>query len=354
MDSNKRVALGMSGGVDSSTSAALLQAAGYEVVGVTCVFAPGLKSDAAVRDAAEVCAQLGIQHVVRDCTEGFACTVVQPFVDEYRAGRTPIPCVHCNATCKMPALLAAADEAGCAKVATGHYARIVHDDATGRYVVKTALDTRKDQSYMLALLTQDQLARFITPLGETTKTTVRAQASEIGLATADRPESQDVRFIEGDYRDFLAAHGVKDAPGDVVDLAGTVVGRHTGLFNYTVGQRKGIGIAAAEPYYVVAKRAATNQLVVGYKDDTFVDEVRVDHANWQAIERLDGPLECSVKLRYRTRPAACVVTPDGDGAIVRLETPQPTTAPGQCAVFSSDDTVLGGATIVTIGKSERR
>lgn len=348
MEADKWVALGMSGGVDSSTTAALLTQAGYQVLGVTCVFASGASSDAAVADAAQVCAQLGIEHVTRDCTADFSCSVVQPFIDEYRAGRTPIPCVHCNAVCKLPALLAAADSHGCAYVATGHYARIEHDLRSGRYVVKRALDERKDQSYMLALLSQDQLARFLTPLGTTTKTAVRREAAERGLATAERPESQDVCFIDGDYRDFLAAHGVQDAPGDVVDQLGKVVGRHTGLFNYTVGQRKGIGIAADRPYYVVAKRARENQLVVGFKDDAFIEEVRVRDGVWQAFERLEGPLECDVKLRYRTHPVACTVQPDGDGALVRLHTPQPTTAPGQCAVFSLGDTVLGGATIEAV------
>lgn len=346
MDERKRIALGMSGGVDSSTSATILQRDGYEVIGVTCLFNAGAAADGAIRDAAAVCEQLGIRHVVRDCTADFACQVVEPFVDGYARGFTPIPCVHCNATCKMPALLAAADDLDCTKVATGHYARIARLQDSGRYVVKRALDFGKDQSYMLALLTQEQLARFVTPLGGTTKTAVRIEAHDLNLSVADRPESQDVCFIEGDYREFLAAHGVNPQPGAIVDGAGRRLGTHTGLFNYTIGQRKGIGIAADEPYYVIAKRPEENELVVGFQDETTIEGVLVEQANWQAFEHLDAPLECSVKLRYRATAAPCIVEPTEKGARVHLISPQPTTAPGQCAVFSLGDTVLGGATIV--------
>ena len=259
----RRVALGMSGGVDSAVSAALLMRAGYEVVGVTCRFTDDAAADRAVGDAAAVCARLGLRHVEWDCAALFESAVVQPFVDAYAAGLTPSPCVGCNACCKLPSLLAAADELGCESVATGHYARIAQLADSGRYVVKCALDARKDQSYMLALLSQEQLARLVLPLGGTTKAEVRVLAADLGLPVAEKPESQDVCFIEGDYRAFLRARGVDDRPGTIVDCAGAVLGRHDGLANYTVGQRKGIGVAAPEPYYVVAKRPETCELVVG-------------------------------------------------------------------------------------------
>ncbi|MBX9034105.1 tRNA 2-thiouridine(34) synthase MnmA [Gordonibacter massiliensis (ex Traore et al. 2017)] len=342
----QRVALGMSGGVDSAVSAALLMRAGYEVVGVTCRFTDDAAADRAAADAAAVCARLGVRHAERDCTGLFECEVVRPFVDGYAAGLTPSPCVGCNARCKLPALLDAADELGCRAVATGHYARIVQLAESGRYAVKAALDVRKDQSYMLALLDQDQLARLVLPLGGTTKAEVRVLAADLGLPVAEKPESQDVCFIEGDYRAFLQARGVDDRPGDIVDRSGTVLGRHDGLANFTVGQRKGIGIAASEPYYVVDKRPDTADLVVGFANEALIGGVLAGPVRWQAIERLDEPRAASVKLRYRSRAVPCIIEPEPEGRVrAVLREPQPTTAPGQFAVFSVGDTVLGGGMI---------
>ncbi|MEG0322358.1 MAG: tRNA 2-thiouridine(34) synthase MnmA, partial [Raoultibacter sp.] len=274
-----RVALGMSGGVDSATSAAVLMRAGFEVLGVTCLFTDDAKSQAAVRDAAAVCALLGIKHEVSDCTSLFGCEVVDAFVESYAAGFTPSPCVSCNARCKIPALIQAADAFGCEKVATGHYARIAQLSENGRFVVKTALDNSKDQSYMLSQLDQDQLARLILPLGGTTKADVRVLADELGLHVADKPESQDICFIEGDHIAYLEERGVEGVPGNVVDSRGTVVGEHAGLFRYTIGQRKGIGIAASDPYYVIGKHFSRNELVVGFKDETSIGAVTVAHPN---------------------------------------------------------------------------
>ena len=347
-----RIALGMSGGVDSAVSAAVLMRAGYEVVGVTCLFVDDEKSRAAAVDAAGVCAHLGIEHAVWKCSEAFEREVVEPFVSDYACGLTPSPCVSCNARCKVPQLLQAADEFGCEKAATGHYARVAQLQDSGRFVVKAALDTSKDQSYMLSQLTQDQLARLVLPLGAATKVDVRVLASDLGLAVADKPESQDICFIEADHRAFLEERGVAGEPGCVVNAQGEVVGRHEGLFRYTIGQRKGIGIAAPEPYYVIGKRFGENELVVGYKDATLIDRVRVASPNWQAFEQLVDPLECMVKLRYRSAKAACTVTPCSDGSVeVGLLTPQPTTAPGQHAVFYLGETVLGGGAIAHVGES---
>ena len=255
-------------------------------------------------------------------------------------------CVGCNACCKLPSLLAAADELGCESVATGHYARIAQLADNGRYVVKCALDARKDQSYMLALLSQEQLARLVLPLGGTTKAEVRVLAADLGLPVAEKPESQDVCFIEGDYRAFLRARGVDDRPGAIVDCAGAVLGRHDGLANYTVGQRKGIGVAAPEPYYVVAKRPETSELVVGFADEARISSVLTGPVRWQALACLDGPRAASVKLRYRSRAVPCIIEPEPEGRVrAVLREPQPTTAPGQFAVFSVGDTVLGGGMI---------
>ncbi|WP_080799459.1 tRNA 2-thiouridine(34) synthase MnmA [Arabiibacter massiliensis] len=341
-----RIALGMSGGVDSAVSAALLLRAGFQVVGVTCRFHDDAASDAAVADAAAVCARLGIEHVEHACTGLFERCVVEPFARAYAEGLTPSPCVGCNARCKMPALAEAADAHGCERIATGHYARIAQLSASERFVVKTALDARKDQSYMLALLAQDQLARLVLPLGAMTKAEVRVIAADLGLPVAEKPESQDNCFVEGDYRDFLRERGVAGEPGEVVDRAGRVLGRHSGLPSYTVGQRKGIGIAAAEPYYVVGKDVARNRLVVGFADEARVAAAVACPMNWQAFDALAEQREAMVKLRYRSRAVPCIIEPeDGQRVRIALHEPQPTTAPGQYAVLYEGDTVLGGGMI---------
>ena len=378
MGKSKRVALGMSGGVDSSVSVEILKRAGYDVVGVTCVFQEGESSYAAARDAADVCRRMGVFHVVRDCTALFDEQVVRPFVQGYASGLTPSPCVGCNANAKFPSLFAAADDLGCDLVATGHYARIVRlretepeqepksksvsgsgpapeqeqeqeqkqEPAPERYAVMAALDARKDQSYMLAMLTQEQLSRIVFPLGAMTKAEVRIIATDLGLEVADKPESQDVCFIDGDYRPFLHARGFTDVPGPIVNGRGKVLGHHEGLSNYTVGQRKGIGVSGPEPYYVVGKRVEDHALVVGCASEAKISAVVVENANWQAVPSLAKPCEAMVKLRYRSAPAACVIEPLGNGhVLVRLRSPQPTTAPGQYAVFYMGASVLGGGLI---------
>ena len=331
---------------DSAVSAALLMRAGYEVVGVTCRFRDNAATERAAADAAAVCSQLGIRHEAPGCVGEFERCVVEPFVSSYAAGLTPSPCVGCNARCKMPALVRVADELGCDRIATGHYARIARLSDSGRFVVKRALDARKDQSYMLSLLSQEQLARLVLPLGAMTKAEVRVIAADLGLVVAEKAESQDNCFIEGDYRPFLRARGVEDAPGDIVDRMGNVLGCHEGLANYTVGQRKGIGVAGPEPYYVVEKRVETRELVVGFADETLIGSVVVGDMNWQAFESLGESYGAMVKLRYRSRPCACIIEPEDDQRVsLALRSPQPTTAPGQYAVLYDGDTVLGGGMI---------
>lgn len=342
----KRIALGMSGGVDSAVSALLLMRAGYEVVGVTCLFQNDAASKQAVRDAAAVCERLGIAHVAHDGTAAFDRCVVQPFVTSYAQGLTPSPCVACNAQCKLPELMQAATEHGCDQVATGHYARIAQLTESGRFVVKTALDTHKDQSYMLALLSQRQLSQLVLPLGAMTKAEVRIIAEDAGLPVAHKADSQDVCFIDGDYRTFLRERGVEDTPGPIVTRAGVVVGTHQGLSNFTVGQRKGLGVAAPKPYYVIEKRPHTAELVVGFADEAMIVGVRLEDINWQAFQNPGKPLEAFVKLRYRSRAVPCIIKPEeAGGAYIALRSPQPTTAPGQYAVLYAGDTVLGGGMI---------
>ncbi len=348
-----RVALGMSGGVDSAVSAALLLRAGYEVVGVTCRFLDGDATDRAIHDAAAVCDALGIPQMVPSCIDQFRAQVIRPYVAEYACGKTPSPCIACNAHCKLPALINAAQASGCDHVATGHYARIVQLESNGRFVVKTALDPGKDQSYMLSLLSQEQLSQLILPLGGMTKPAVRIMAEDLNLPVAHKPESQDACFIVGDYRDFLLAQGVQNKPGDIIDRTGRVLGQHDGLTHFTIGQRKGIGVAAMEPYYVIEKRYNTNELVVGFANEALIESLHINHINWQAwdADKISfDPIEAFVKLRYRSKAVPCIIEPDGvGGGRIALQSPQPTTAPGQYAVFYRGDTVLGGGMIEEVG-----
>ncbi|MGI6104914.1 MAG: tRNA 2-thiouridine(34) synthase MnmA [Raoultibacter sp.] len=348
----RKIVLGMSGGVDSATSAIYLMRAGYEVIGCTALFLDDEHSRQSAKEAEAVCKSLGIVHITRDCTALFEREVVKPFVEDYAHGLTPSPCVQCNARAKIPALFEVARELACEKVATGHYARIDSLAHNGRYIVKTALDQSKDQSYMLSQLSQAQLKSLVLPLGSSTKVEVRALAKEAGLEVAHKEDSQDICFIDGKYPDFLRARGLIEKEGSIVDRSGKVLGKHAGLSSLTVGQRKGIGVAAAEPYYVLDKRFETNELVVGFKEESFINGVVVHKLNWQAIECLGNPLECTVKLRYRSRAVPCVVEPcaigsDTDSAtvVVSFSNPQASTASGQVAVFYQGEEVLGGGVI---------
>ncbi len=346
MGIGKRVALGMSGGVDSSTAAAVLMHHGYEVVGVTCVFQDDEATRASIAGAREACRRFGIEHAVRNCVERFSRCVIEPFVRGYEKGETPSPCVGCNAVMKIPELLSFADEHGCDLVATGHYARVNQLKDSGRFAVLCGLDNRKDQSYMLALLRQRQLSRLVLPLGGMTKLQVRAFAADLGLQCADAPESQDICFAPDGYRALLAAWGVASPAGDIVDMRGAVVGSHTGLVDYTIGQRKGIGVAGPEPYYVIGKDAAENRLTIGTAHECRINAVVASGVNWQAIEGVSEPLDAMVKLRYRSTPCPCIIEPMGaDRVRVALRSPQAPTAPGQHAVFYQGVTVLGGGVI---------
>ena len=339
----EHIALGLSGGVDSATSAALLLSEGYRVTGVTCIFHDDEASRAAVSDAEEVCRFLGIDHVVYEAQQVFDEVVVQPFVEECCAGLTPSPCVTCNRFCKIPVLCKAADDLGCEKIATGHYARVVEDLDAGRFTLKRALDETKDQTYMLSLLTQDQLARLVLPLGGYTKAEVRHYAQAHGIPVAHRPESQDLCFIAGDYRDFLLDAGIEDQPGSIKTLNGEVVGQHEGLHRYTLGQRKGLGVALGEPQFVVSKDTLDNALVIAPKRDAFITSVEVAEVNWM-LAMPEGP--CTVKIRYRSAPVlATLLALDANRVRVTFNEPQTLTAPGQCCAFYQGSVLLGGGII---------
>ncbi|MBR2790813.1 MAG: tRNA 2-thiouridine(34) synthase MnmA [Eggerthellaceae bacterium] len=340
----------MSGGVDSSVSAALLLQDGWEVIGVTLDFVCDGSGCCDAADAHAVCGALGIRHLHRDCSPAFEERVIRPFCDAYAAGLTPSPCPGCNATTKIPELLEAAREVGATHVATGHCARI---DKTpeGRFAVRAAADGRKDQSYMLSRLTQEQLACLVLPLGAMEKAQVRALAASLGLPVAQRPDSEDLCFAPQGYRALLAERGVEGVPGPIRDSAGKVLGTHTGLLEYTIGQRGGLGIGGLPaPLYVMEKDAADNAIVVGFAGEAKMRGCGVRDAVWQAVPAPDQPLDASVKLRYRSAPAPCIIRPGTQSGTFRVELAEPRalTAPGQYAVFYRGDTVLGSAMISRI------
>lgn len=354
----------MSGGVDSSVCALLLQQAGYDVRGATMVLRGGeVLSDAAegegptcgssrdVEDARAVCRRLDIPHDAFDLRDRFDAAVIRPFCDAYLGGRTPNPCIDCNRFLKFEALQQRRRAMGLDYVATGHYARRRWDAATERWRLLRASDPAKDQSYVLYHLTQDTLAHMLFPLGELTKDEVREMARAHGFVTAEKPESQDICFVpDGDYAGFIAGRCGADtafSPGEIVDREGRVLGEHAGLIRYTIGQRKGIGVAAREPLYVLGKDAFANQLIVGFKDELLSSGVVACDVNLISGGVLEGPREVQVKTHYRQRPVPAVAEQTGpDELTVTFDEPQRAAAPGQAAVLYEGDIVLGGGTIV--------
>ncbi|MBQ6453487.1 MAG: tRNA 2-thiouridine(34) synthase MnmA [Coriobacteriales bacterium] len=337
-----RVLLGMSGGVDSSVSALLLRQQGHEVLGCCLLLAPQTSAD----DARTAAAQMNIPFHVVDAREAFERDVMEPFVAQYRCGLTPSPCVHCNRTCKFPLLLRTAHELGCDAIATGHYARVQQDAASGRWQLLRGLNAHRDQSYMLCGLSQEMLSRLLFPLGDFDKNEVRALAHQAGLTVASKSDSQDLCFVpDGDHLAFLARRGVVDAPGDIVDAQGRVLGQHKGLHRYTQGQRKGIEIPGPYPYYVLDKDIAGNKLVIGTADELGLASCLVNGVNW-ITPTPAAPIRARVKVRYRQTAVPATVKPLPDAAArVRFDTPMTAIAPGQACVFYGGDLVLGGGII---------
>jgi tRNA-specific 2-thiouridylase len=347
----------MSGGVDSSAAAALLVEQGYDVVGITlklwpqdCVNRAEDKccGPQAVTDARSVSHKLNIPYYLVDEAEDFQKQVIQYFADEYKAGRTPNPCVMCNEKLKFGTLISRARQLGAEKVATGHFARIEPSADGARYLLKRGRDPRKDQSYFLFSLRQEQLARTLFPLGELTKTDTREIARDCQLKTADKEESMEICFVpDRDYGKFLQdAKLVEKHAGDIVDVHGRVLGRHEGIEFYTIGQRKGLGISSPRPLYVIELDAANNRVVVGDDSALERDEFSVERCNWIPWDHPPAPFEAMAKIRYNHPGTAATVTPLPDGAArVKLHVPQRAITPGQACVFYNDDVVLGGGWI---------
>lgn len=345
-----KVVIGLSGGVDSSTAAAILQKQGYEVVGLTLwlMRGKGQCCSEGMVDAAFICEQLGIPHHVVDSRDTFEKYIIDYLVTGYEAGITPLPCSQCNKTVKFgPMLLYAKQELGIDKIATGHYARIIYNAETNRYQLLRAVDKSKDQSYFLYDLTQDLLAGSVFPLGEMHKTETRQIAAELGLKTADKPESMDLCLVEshGSMRSFLDKY-ITPQKGDIVDQTGRVLGQHDGIHHYTIGQRKGIGIAAAEPLYVIALDTVNNRVIVGDRASVHNPECTVQRINWVSIAEPSSPIRAQAQVRYRSTPVAVTVIPL-ENARVKLvfDEPQFGITPGQAAVFYDGDILLGGGII---------
>jgi len=369
------IAVAMSGGVDSSAVAALLRAEGHILVGLTLQLwnqrrlagHEGMPEAVQGRccsiddvyDARRVAEHLGIPYYLVNQEERFEAEVVRPFVDEYLAGRTPVPCTLCNNHLKFDALITTARQIGADRIATGHYARNRWDAERGRWILSRPEDKTKDQTYFLFGLTQQQLSRTMFPLGEMQKPAVRVMAAEAGLALADKPDSQEICFIPGgDYSVFLKAYleekgeAMPDSAGELVTAGGEVLGRHGGIHGFTVGQRKGLGgslavAANSGPKYVLAIHPDSHRVTVGADEELLSRELRAERLNWISVEGLVGEMRVRVKIRHRHEPAWATLSQDGeDGVRAEFDEPQRAITPGQAAVFYDGDDVVGGGWIV--------
>jgi tRNA-uridine 2-sulfurtransferase len=349
MSKTQKVAIAMSGGVDSSVAAGLLIEQGYDVRGVSLRLWEGdklgMRNCSDHRGAGEIAATLGIQHTLLDFRSQFVARVVKPFVQDYLHGRTPNPCVACNRDFKLGTLLNWAKAQGVDYVATGHYARIIREEPDGRVSLFRGLDSKKDQSYFLFALGGDQLEHTLFPLGEMLKSDVREQARKLGLPVANRPESQDICF--GDYRALVesCASPREISGGDVVDRYGKILAQHTGIHGFTIGQRRGLGISPSRPLYVVDIEEDSNRVVVGTKEELGCQGLIANNVNW--IEGLDeDEIAAEVQIRYRSPAIRCVVRKTGAETLeVRFTEDSPAVTPGQAAVFYRGDRLLGGGWI---------
>ena len=349
----EKALIAMSGGVDSAVAALLTQRQGYACVGCTMRLYDGPEESTCcsledVEDARAVARRLEMPFHVFNFTDGFRRQVMEPFAESYRRGMTPNPCIECNRAMKFGALLRRAEELGCRFLVTGHYARIEFDGE--RYHLKKAADPDKDQTYVLYMLTQDQLSRLRFPLGEMTKARTRRLAEENGFVNADKPDSQDICFApDGDYAAVIERlTGEALTPGNFVDREGRVLGPHKGLERYTVGQRRGLGIALGEPAYVLALRPEDGSVVLGPDEALYARSVRVSAFHWIAGRAPESPIRAKAKIRYRHREKECTVTPLPDGgALLEFDEPQRAATPGQSAVVYDGDEVLGGGVIVS-------
>ncbi|HTC34336.1 MAG TPA: tRNA 2-thiouridine(34) synthase MnmA [Bryobacteraceae bacterium] len=364
------IAVAMSGGVDSSVVAGLLQRQGQRILGLTMQLwnqrrlpelapAGGVTGRCCslddVYDARHVAQHLGIPYYVVNFESGFEEQVVKPFIDDYLSGRTPIPCTLCNNFIKFDQFLDLAEGVGASRIATGHYARIGYDDATGRYQMSRGADQSKDQTYFLFGLKQEQLARTDFPLGSYTKPQVRELARELGLPVAAKPDSQEICFVpNGDYAAFIDAYfrerGIapEKTQGEILDTEGHVLGEHAGVHHFTVGQRRGLRVAAGEPLYVIATEPASQRVIVGRGQDLLRATLTAKDMNWISIAPPAGPIRAQVKIRNRHAAADATITPIGNDASrveIQFDEPQRAVTPGQAAVLYDGDLVLGGGWI---------
>ena len=370
MSASETIAVAMSGGVDSSTVAAMLKSEGYNLVGLTLQLwnqrrlagRPGMPETSEGRccslddvyDARRVAEHLGIPYYVVNQQDRFEQDVVQPFVQEYLSGRTPVPCTLCNNHLKFAQLLDTARQIGAERIATGHYARNEYDPVRDRWILKRPADTSKDQTYFLFGLTQQQLSRSLFPLGGYRKPDVRTIAEQQGLALANKPDSQEICFIPGgDYKQFLDAYladcgeAMPDTSGDLVTTTGEVVGHHEGIHNFTVGQRKGLGLATGSALYVIGINGADRKVVVGSNAELTSKTLRANRLNWISIPRLEGTMRLQVKIRHRHEAAwASLEMSDDDVVTATFDQPQRAVTPGQAAVFYDGDEVAGGGWIL--------
>lgn len=353
-----KVVVGMSGGVDSSVAAYLLKEQGYDVIGVTMQIWQdeeqaaqeengGCCGFSAVDDARRVAAALEIPYYVMNFKKEFKENVIDYFVEEYQNGRTPNPCIACNRYVKWESLLQRSLSIGAEYIATGHYARVVQLE-NGRYTLRRSATLAKDQTYALYNLTQEQLKRTLMPVGKYTKDEVRAIAEKINLRIANKPDSQDICFVpDGDYAAYIEEEaGVKVPEGNFVLTDGTVLGRHKGITHYTVGQRKGLGLALGYPAFVLEIRPETNEVVIGTKEESMTTQLRARNLNFMAVEDLTEPLHVFTKIRYNHKGAWCTIEKTGEDEVrCTFDEPQRAVTPGQAVVFYDGEYVLGGGTI---------
>lgn len=358
-----KILVGMSGGVDSSVTALLLKEQGHEVIGAIMSIwseekhkrlAPSVKTNGCkdacygpnekedIEEARKIAAKIGIPFYVFDCSKEYEQIVLENFKEEYLSGRTPNPCIRCNSLIKFDVLPFLAKKAGLEfdKFATGHYARVEFDEEKSRYVLKKGINPKKDQSYFLYRLRQNQLANIIMPLGGHEKNEIREIAKNFGLKVHDKPDSQD--FYSGDYNELLE---VAPQPGNIVDKAGKILGTHQGIWNYTIGQRKGIGIAHTSPLYVVDLNKNTNEVIVGEADETFNKSLVAVDLNWVSIAGLDKEIKAQAKVRSAQSPVDVTIKPHGEDILVEFDDPQKSLTKGQSVVFYDGDILLGGGII---------